>query len=368
MKKILVLAIVLYTVPVIFTGCTSKEPVVQQPEQRVCISDSMHKLISLDTARINHVNDQLTLSGEVSFDEDKVVKLFPFSSGQVVEVKVSTGDKVYKGQTLAILKSADVSGSYSDLKLAGSDISIAKREYDNTRALYDRGISSEKDVSVAKANYEKAVTSHGKLNDLIQINGGGHTGANGTYEITAPAAGYIVEKNITAGSFIRGDNTNSLFTISDLANVWIWANVFEADIPKVKEGYAANITTIAYPGKVFHADIDKVSELLDPQNKVMRVRMHLPNPGFLLKPQMFTNVSITHTENDKVVSVASNAVIFDNGNRYVVLYHDSCHLEIKQISVLKTVGTTTYLAGGLSAGDIVISQNQILLYRALTEQ
>jgi cobalt-zinc-cadmium efflux system membrane fusion protein len=348
-------------------ACTEKKT-IEQKEQKVCISDSMQKMISLDTAKISNINDELSLSGEVSFDENKVVKVYPFSSGQVVEVKVTIGDKVEKGQTLAIIRSADIAGNYSDLKSTGSDVAIAKREMDNTRSLYEKGISSERELTIAKENYQKALSTNEKMSAIIKINGGGHTQANGSFVITAPTSGYIVEKNITTGGYIRNDNSNSLFTISNLTNVWVWANVFEADILKVKEGYDAQITTLAYPGKVFHAKVDKVSEILDPQNKVMRVRMNLLNENLQLKPEMFTNVIITNKESSKAVSIPSEAVLFDNSKKFVVIYHDTSNLTIREVEVLKTVGETTYIKSGLESGDVVISKNQILLYRALLEK
>ncbi len=349
------------------SSCKEEKP-VEQKDQKICISDSMQKLIMLDTAKISNINDQLSLSGEVSFDENKIVKIYPFSSGQVLEVKVTVGDKVKQGQVLAVMKSADIAGNYSDLKSAGADVAIAKRELANTKSLYEKGISSERELTIASENYEKALAASGKVNDLIRINGSGHTSGNGTYLITAPASGYIVEKNLTAGSFIRGDNNNSLFTISNLNNVWIWANVFEADIPKVKKGYETQITTLAYPDKIFYAKIDKISEVLDPLNKVMRIRMSLPNTDFLLKPEMFTNINITNKEATKAVSIPSDAVVFDNSKKFVVLYHNTCNLEVKEIKVIKTVGGITYVKNGLSTGDIMISKNQILLYRALLEK
>lgn len=361
--------IVVYCLMAIFiiNSCTEKKAEPQK-EQKLCISDSMQKMISLDTAKISNINDELSLSGEVSFDENKVVKVYPFSSGQVAEVKVSIGDKVEKGQTLAILRSADIAGNYSDLKTSGSDLAIAKREFDNTKSLYEKGISSERELTIAKENLQKAITLNEKLNDLIKINGGGHTQANGVFVITAPTSGYVVEKNINAGGYIRNDNSNSLFTISNLNNVWVWANVFEADILKVKEGYDAQISTLAYPGKIFLAKVDKVSEVLDPQNKVMRIRMNVSNENLQLKPEMFTTVVITNKEAARAVSIPSEAVLFDNSKKYVVLYHDKCNLEIKEVEVLKSVGNTTYIQSGLGSGDVVVSKNQILLYRALLEK
>jgi cobalt-zinc-cadmium efflux system membrane fusion protein len=367
MKKIQIKLIMLSFFGFSVFACTEKKT-IEQKEQKVCISDSMQKMISLDTAKISNINDELSLSGEVSFDENKVVKVYPFSSGQVVEVKVTIGDKVEKGQTLAIIRSADIAGNYSDLKSTGSDVAIAKREMENTRSLYEKGISSERELTISKENYQKALSTNEKMSDIIKINGGGHTQANGSFVITAPTSGYIVEKNITTGGYIRNDNSNSLFTISNLTNVWVWANVFEADILKVKEGYDAQITTLAYPGKVFHAKVDKVSEILDPQNKVMRVRMNLLNENLQLKPEMFTNVIITNKESSKAVSIPSEAVLFDNSKKFLVIYHGTCTLDIREVEVLKTVGETTYIKSGLESGDVVISKNQILLYRALLEK
>ena len=368
MKKINIAISIFFTSGILFTSCKDKPEAPPAAPSKVCISDSMSHLIKLDTATISNISSQLSLSGEVSFDENKVVKVFPFSGGQVLEVKVSLGDRVTKGQTLAVIRSADVAGNYSDLRSSSADVAIAKRELDNAKSLYEKGISSEREYTLAKENYEKAIIASKKVNDQIQINGGGHTNANGNYIVTAPASGFIVEKNTTAGSYIRTDNSNSLFTISDLSHVWVLANVFEADISKVKLGDNASITTLAYPGKTFSAKIDKISEVLDPLNKVMHIRMTLPNEGFMLKPEMFTTVLIANQLAEKTVTIPSEAVIFDNSKKFVVVYHGNCDLEIREVEIRKTVGNITYLKSGLQANDVVISQNQILLYRALTEQ
>jgi len=122
----------------------------------------MQSRITLDTARLSNISNQLQLSGEVGFNENKVVKVFPFSSGQILEVKVSMGDHVTAGQVLAIIKSADIAGNYSDLKSSGSDISIAKRQMENAKLLFDKGISSEREYEEAKENYQKALNANQK--------------------------------------------------------------------------------------------------------------------------------------------------------------------------------------------------------------
>src|SRR2546423_1425410 len=237
---------------------TKKEPL---------ISDSLMKLITIDTVKKLPIGDQLKLTGEIGYDENKVVKVFPNSSGQVMQVSVSFGDYVHKGQSLAVIKSADVAGNYSDLANAEADVKIAQRQYENAKSLYEGGISSQREYEEAKENYDKALAVANKIKALIRINGGGHTNPGGIYTITAPTDGYIVEKKITTGAFIRNDMGDNLFTISDLKNVWVWANVYETDMAKVREGYHADVTTLAYPNKVFPGQVDKMNDLIDPANK-----------------------------------------------------------------------------------------------------
>jgi cobalt-zinc-cadmium efflux system membrane fusion protein len=348
------------------TACQEKKTGTMETKQ-VCISDSLQKMIKIDTAKSTPMKDELTLSGEVSFDENKVVKVFPFTSGQVIEVKVSLGDKVTKGQTLAVIRSADVAGSYTDLSATKSDLSISKRQLEQAEYLYKNGISSERDYTEAKENYNKAVAANSKVRDQIAINGGGNTNASGSLVIKAPGSGYIVEKNISAGNFIRPDNSSSLFTISDMKDVWIWANVFETDIAKVKKGYDAKITTLAYPDKTFNGKIDEISSVLDPDNKVMKVRVALDNKDMLLKPEMFTNVLISNKEGSSSVAIPASAVIFDSSKNFVVVYNSKCDLQVRAVNVIKTVDDITYIASGLKPGDKVISKSQLLLYNALTE-
>src|SRR6201996_933759 len=116
-------------------ACKDKKQDVPESKQ-VCISDSLAKMITIDTAKTTTMKDELSLSGEVSSDDNNVVKVFPFSSGQVVEVKVSLGDKVAKGQTLAVMRSADVAGNYTDLSSTQSDIAVFKRQLDQQEYLY----------------------------------------------------------------------------------------------------------------------------------------------------------------------------------------------------------------------------------------
>ncbi|PJJ83079.1 efflux RND transporter periplasmic adaptor subunit [Mucilaginibacter auburnensis] len=364
MKKGILFMMTIATLGIV--SCEEKKTGTMETKQ-VCVSDSLAKMISIDTARTSPITNELKLTGEVSFDESKVVKVFPFASGQVMGVKVSLGDKVSRGQVLATIRSADVAGNYADLTSSKADLAISKRQLQQAEYLYKNGISSERDYTEAKENYNKAIAENRKVEDQIAINGGGNTNAAGMLVVKAPRDGYIVEMNISAGNFIRQDNSSALFVISDMKDVWIKANVYETDIAKVKNGYTAYVNTLAYPDKTFKGKVDNVSSVLDPDTKVMTVRIALPNTEMLLKPEMFANVRIVNEDATTATSIPSRSVIFDNGKNYVIAYKSACDLQVREVSILKTVEDTTYLFSGLKAGEKVVAKNQLLLYNALTQ-
>ena len=351
----------------IIFSCDKKQP-PKEPNEAFTLSDTMSKMIRTDTVQYCFIDDAIMLSGEVSFNENNIVKIFPRNSGLVLESKITLGDKVTKGQTLAVIQSADVAGNYADLSSADADIQIAKRALDNAESLYKSGIASEKDFNEAQQNYQKSLAAREKIKSLLNINSGSSSKPGDTYTITAPITGYIVEKKVNTGNFIRPDMGDNLFTISDLKDVWVWANVFEADISKVKEGTKVQVTTLAYPDKVFTGKIDKMSEVLDPVNKALRVRIRLNNEGLLLKPEMFAQVLVSNTEDKKAICISSSALITDNGKDYVVRYINDKDMQVVEVNILKNVGDKTYLNGGLKEGDKLITKNQLLIFQQLQNE
>ncbi len=348
------------------TSCRQeKKPAVVKEK---VISDSTLKLLQIESAVNAAVGDEIKLTGIVSFDENKVVKVFPFSSGQVLHINASLGDYVHKGQQLATIRSADIASNYADLSSAGNDVSIAKRVMENAEQLYKNGISSQKEYLEAKENYQKSLANAGKIRSQIQINGGGRTSPNGIYVVSAPRSGYIVEKLINAGNFIRNDNNSSLFTIGDISDVWVWANVFETDISKVTTGSEAKVTTVAYPDRTFTGKVDNVSQFLDPVTKVMKVRIVLPNPGNVLKPEMFANISISDVENRTLVTIPTSAVISENGKNFVVIYTNQNDVAVQEIKIYKTFNDKTFLLSGVLPDQKIITKNQILVYRKLKDK
>ena len=355
----------LVCVLVVFVSCTHKETPVTE-SRKFELSDTMMHMIETDTVRLCNIADEISLSGQVSFNENNVIKVFPRNSGQVTTCRVSLGDRVYKGQVLATVKSADIAGNYSDLASANADLSIATRQRDNSESLYKSGIASEKEYNEARQNYEKALAARNKIQSAININGGAKTKEGGEYLLTSPIDGYIVEKKVNAGSYIRPDMGDYLFTISDLKNVWVYANVYEVDIPRVRLGYPVKVLTLSYPDKTFEGKIDNISEVLDAQSKALKARISIENSAMLLKPDMFAKVIVSNKEGADALCVPTSSVISQDGKNFVVVFNSRSDMKVVEIPVIKTVGSKTYVSSGLEKGQILITKNQLLVFNKLT--
>ena len=343
------------------TGC-KKEAKSDDATKTFCLTDTMARMVKIDTAKTEQVKDELILNGKISANEDKVVKIFPYVSGNVADVTVQLGDHVEKGQTLATIKSSDVAGYQQQYLTAKASLAEAQKSFDADADMYKAGMISEKDYTQDKNELAKAQATYNQMNKVFQVY---NINENSDYVIKSPISGFIIERKINPGMQFRPDNADNVFTISDLKDVWVLANIYETDIAKIKPGYDAIITALSYPNKIFHGKVDKVYDMLDPDSKVLNARITLDNPGYLLKPEMFANISIRYAEDTQMVAIPTSAVIFNMSKNYVIVYRDKCHLEIKPVNVYKTVGNITYITNGINAGDMIISKYGSMVFDAM---
>jgi membrane fusion protein, heavy metal efflux system len=331
---------------------------------KFCLTSTMELTTTVDTVKTGVVEEELKLTGKITYDEEKVIKIYPQVSGVVKEVKVGIGEQVKKGQILAIIKSSEMAGFENDLNNAQSNFEISRKNLDVTEDMYKGGLSSEKEFIVAKNELKKAESELNKVKNISSVYGGSNTSE---YYIIAPISGVIIEKHINPDLQIRPDFSENLFIISDLKDVWVMANVFESDIPKVKKGYSALIKTLSYPDKIINGKIDNVYNILDPVSKVMKVRIKIENREYELKPEMFAYVTIKYSENVNKIVVPSRAVVFDNSKNYVLVYKDKCNIEPREIVIYKSVNGKTYIDTGLEKGERIVINNALLIYDQLTD-
>jgi cobalt-zinc-cadmium efflux system membrane fusion protein len=352
------------TVACIGQSCKKADATAGADSSKYVLADSLVKTLKLDTIQNCQLTNAITLSGKVAFNDDHVAKIYPMVSGVIQHIKVMLGDYVQVGQVLAVIKSSEMAGISNDLVNAESNLRVSAKNLDAAQDMFKSGLASQKDLLSAQAAHEQAQSELNRVKRVLHINGGN---TNGEYIVRSPISGFVVEKFATNDMSIRADNSSNLFTVSDLKNVWIIANVYETNISQIHLNDEVDVTTLSYPDKVFKGKVDKIMNVLDPTNKVMKVRIVLPNPGYALKPEMFANVKVTNEGNHAAMCVASSAIVFDHSQNYVMVYHSKSDIKIIPVDVISTFDNRTYISGDVKVGDKVIASQAILIYDALND-
>jgi len=339
-----------------------KSNVTSDEREKYVVPDSLMGKLSIDTVKTGKLSYAIKFNGIVDFNTDQVINIFPLISGNIQDVNAMPGDYVKAGQVLGVVKSAEIANYNDALINAETNVRLTKKLLDQQNDLFKSGLASQIDITNAEVNYEQALAAKVNAEKILSING---NNKNGEYYIKSPVDGFIVQKNVTNGMALRTDNGTNLFTISNLKNVWVQANVYEANINSVHEGDPVDVTVISYPNRVFKGRVNKLMNVLDPVSKVMKMRVVLDNPDYALKPQMFATVSINNSENKQAMTIASSDLIFDHSQYYVIVVKGKKDVGIRPVEVISINGDKAYIKSGLSNGERLISSQALLIYGSL---
>ena len=125
---------------------------------------------------------------------------------------------------------------------------------------------------------------------------------------------------------------------------------------------------MSYPDKVYDGKVDMISQVLDPESKVMKVRIVLDNDDMLLKPDMFAKVIVDNKEGQQAICVPADAILSRDSKNYVVIYNNDSDLKVSEVSVIKTVNDKTYVSSGVDVGQKVVTKNELLIFNQLVAQ
>lgn len=345
-----------------FTACHEKTPDTEK--EVFTLSDTMLKRCEFTKVNLQDVKDELKLFGKVSADNNKMAHIYPITGGIASEIKVELGDYVTEGQLLAVIKSSEVADFQRQLVNAKSDVAIAEKNLEVTKDMHAGKLTSDKDLLASQQELEKANSELTRIHEVYSIY---KLKQGSDYRITAPISGFIINKDITQNEELRTDRTEEVFSIAQIDNVWVLANVNESNISKVALNYEADVQTLSYPDKIFKGKVDKIFNVIDPATKAMKILIKIANPDLLLKPDMNATVILKFSENKQMTAVPSSAVLFDKNKNWVMVYKDKTHIETRNIEVYRMLGDVTWISSGISEGDNVISKNGLLIYDALND-
>ena len=343
-------------------SCRQSNPPVAAVPFR--ISDSMWKQIQIDTVTEQNVQSQLRFSGKIVPQDNKIARIFPVVAGFVTSVNVSLGDYVKKGQVLASIRSTDMAAFDKQRRDAETDLALARKNWKTIQELYASRLTTERELAVAEKELETQEAELRRINEVLRIY---HASEGSSYTVISPLSGFVIDKKITADMQLPEGLGESLFTIAQIDEVVVDANVYETDIAALRPGMPVSVQLVSYPDKSWNGKIDQILSVLDPETRTLKFKVRLPNPDLSLKPEMAATVTVYKNEEQRLPRVPSQALVFDKSKNFLLVYHGRDSVETRAVQAARSINGHTYIQSGIRAGEQIISRNGLLIYDALND-
>jgi cobalt-zinc-cadmium efflux system membrane fusion protein len=348
-------------------------------------------LVTAPVAEMVFRAEHLT-EGKIAVDEDRATLVFSPYSGRVIKLLAKPGDKVVAGQPLFVVEAPDMVQAQNDyisavsaLNKARSQLDLAKIVEEQNKSLYATRAAPLRDVQQSQAttlatknDLRAAETSLevarnrlrilGKTDDEISIFG--DTGAiNPQTTIYSPITGTVVQRKVGPGQYVNTSSNSpaandATFIIGDLSTVWLVAYVRESEAQNVRVGQALHFTVLAFPTRVFKANIAYVATSFDAATRRLLVRATIDNSEGVLRPEMFASVNILTGEGDSSPAVPREAVIYDGNSAHVWVARDDKSVEARKVKTGLSNGTMVQVLDGLRLGETVVTKGSLFIDRA----
>ena len=332
----------------------------EQVEARVAMSDAQLKqngvsLLTAGPARIDHT---LQMIGEIRLNEDRIAHVVPLLTGVVLASSANAGDRVRKGQLLAVISSQALADQRSELLAAQKRLALTRTTYAREKMLWEEKISAEQDYLQAKnAMQEAEIAVQNARQKLASLGGAGSGGNLTRYEIRSPIDGVVVEKHLSLGEAVQGDA--KIFVIADLSTVWAEMTVAAKDLNAVRIGQTASIKATAFTAET-SGKVSYVGALVGEQTRAAKARVVLPNPQGTWRPGIQVNVELVAGTVDVPVAVTATALQKVRG-WIVVFGRYGEYLEARPLELGRSDGKFVEVVNGLNAGEVYAAANSFLI-------
>ena len=305
--------------------------------------------VTFDYVEERTLQSDVRTVGIVSFDETRIAAVASRIGGFIERLHVDfTGKPVRAGQPLAEIYSPELLAAQEELLLAVR----LQQELGETSV---PGVPQRSLDLVGAARQRLALwdISDAQIQQIIESGK-----ARRTLTLHAPVSGIVVEKNVLSGQYVQAGE--KLYTIADLSEVWIEAELREADAGAVQEGSAASVELATFPGRPIAGRVEYIYPTLQTEARTLAARIALRNPDLRLKPGMYATVRI-FTPMHRALTVPASAVVNTGDRRVVFVDMGGGDIMPHDVEVGRTAGDHTEILAGLEPGQRVVTSAQFLI-------
>ncbi len=310
-------------------------------------------------------------TGVVRANTYKETPIMSLVGGIVRSVKPELGQTVTRGQAVAIVASNELAELQSRYLTALAALDEHHRHHARTIKLVEIGAASREELEMANTKLRDAeaeVANQRQKLLLLGLSSQRIASLNSSSQISsevnvpAPSSGTLTNRSVNPGEVIEANK--ELMRVTDLSSIWVVGQVYEKDLATVRVGSGANITSDAYPGRVFRGRISYVDTGVDPATRTAQVRIELRNPGQMFKIGMYVNVAFTTLgAGEKTIPVIPKDAVQTIGNQQFVFVASGSTNEfvLRQVRTGPETGGFYPVLEGVSVGERIVSGGSFML-------
>ncbi|MCL4703689.1 efflux RND transporter periplasmic adaptor subunit [bacterium] len=326
-------------------------------ENAAVVTLTKHQLfhIHLETAEVNEssVPIPLTLTGKVMLNERRRAAITARLAGRVEKVTAFAGDRVSAGQVLAEIFSQEFLSMQMEYLQAiertqrfgneSADQSTAKTILLSARSKLEVAGLSEADLRQLETAKEPLSHLH----------------------IRAPFTGAVLSAEVVQGQFV--ELGAHLFEIADLSTLWILADIYEQDLPRVHKGMKAQVEVAPYPRETFAAALTEIFGVVDAQTRTVKARLEVKNPNGKLKPEMFASVHLTTELGGSTIKVPASAMLGETEKHFVFVARNDSTFEKREVRTGVETREIVEVLDGLATGERIVTRGGFFLKSELAK-
>ncbi len=293
---------------------------------------------------------ELNALGQVDFNEEKLARLHPKTSGWIEQLRVDeTGVRVDKNTILLGLYSPELVAAQREYLVALENWEVLRNSSVGRMKVSAKSLlqSSRERLELfdVPAHQIKELKKSRKIKKQLHIH--------------SPFAGRIMHIGARDGQYITPKD--ELYLIADLSRIWVNVDIYEDDLPWMKIGDRAEMTVRAAPGRIFTGKVTFIHPTMQKRSRTVRVRLEFDNPELVLKPGMFANVKLHVDEQPNAVVVPSEAIIRSGSREQVFVVREPGKFEPRLVTLGVSAGGYTQILLGVEVGEEVVTSSQFLI-------
>lgn len=346
----------------------SDEPEHDELPKRVHLTPKVIANAKITTALT--VREQLSvtvaLPGELVADPDRSARVSSPVAGRLVQVKLTEGSTVKKGDALAVIRVPELGKVRGALAATLSKAASARSNADRLAALADKGLAAKQEAVQARAEADALDAEGTALRDQLAALGSGGAGGGAELVLRAPVGGVIISRDAVVGQPVTAEQT--IASIADLRELWFLGRVFEKDLGRLRVGATAEVELNAYPKERFTGAVEYLGQQVDPVARTVTARVRLVNRNDTLRIGLFgsAHVSVAEAAKNGPVLVVPRTALAEVGNKTVVFVrHADDDFELHEVVVGDSAPGKVEIVSGLREGEAVVVEGVFTLKSAV---